>query len=201
MMNNSYNTIIFYLFLMLILQFSNLFSQTSKSSKESALTTAEGIVAELYDLITIDAGTNPDWEKVKSLFIDEAVIVLRTSRDQTTIFSVSGFVEDFIKFLNEANIKETGFKEKIIRTETIIFGEIAHMLVLYEASIPNSGKSPQQGVDSIQLIKREKRWWIASITNEIPTPERPLPAVLLMTALIAGLSRQAMTNIAPIRSR
>jgi hypothetical protein len=30
-------------------------------------------------------------------------------------------------------------------------------------------------VDSFQLIKKDGRWWIVSITNELPTPDRPVP--------------------------
>lgn len=59
-----------------------------------------------------------------------------------------------------------------------VFGDIAHVWVLYEAVIPGSGRPPQQGVDSFELIRRDGRWWIATITNEIPTPERPIPSEL-----------------------
>ena len=34
------------------------------------------VVAELYDLVTFGAGTTPDWDEVRSLFIEEAVVVL-----------------------------------------------------------------------------------------------------------------------------
>ena len=40
------------------------------------------------------------------------------------------------------------------------------------------GRPPQQGVDSFQLVLREGKWKIASILNEIPTPDRPIPEVL-----------------------
>jgi hypothetical protein len=58
------------------------------------------------------------------------------------------------------------------------FGDMAHVLVLYEASIPGSERPPRQGVDSFQLIKTADRWWIVSITNEIPTIDSPIPAAL-----------------------
>ncbi len=63
--------------------------------------TAEGVVHELYDMCTFDAGTVPDWEG-----------------------------------------------------------------------------PPQPGVDFIQLIRNDGRWWIVSIANEIPTPNRPVPEAL-----------------------
>lgn len=156
----------------------HLSAQEGTMSEKDPFGTAEGLVTELYKSVTFEAGTTPDWDRVRSMFIDEAVIVLRTKRDATTVFSVEGFVDDFKKFIDRAHAEKTGFSEKIIRMKPMVFRDIAHILVLYEASIPGSGKAPQQGVDSFQLIRKGDRWWIASVTNEIPTAEDPIPAEL-----------------------
>lgn len=148
------------------------------ASDTSPYATADGVVRELYDLVTFDAGTRPDWERVKALFLEPAVIVLRTSRDATTVFALDGFVEDFVRFIDTAGVDSTGFVEEIVRTHEVVIGDIAHVLVLYEASIPGWGRPPMKGVDSFQLIKKNDRWWIVSITNEIPSSDRPLPAEL-----------------------
>ena len=42
--------------------------------------------------------------------------------------------------------------------------------------IPRSVR--QQGVDAVQLTRKDGRWLIASILNEIPTPSRPIPDIL-----------------------
>ncbi len=152
---------------------------TSGAGEEvAAFATAPGLVAALYDEVTFPAGAAPDWDRVRSMFLDQAVIVLRTSREDTTVFSVDGFVEDFVAFIERANVQATGFTETILRTKPLVFGDIAHVLVLYEASLPGSPGPPQQGVDSFQLVRRGGRWWIASVVNEIPAPDRPLPAEL-----------------------
>ena len=148
------------------------------ASDESAFETPEGLVNALYDAVTFEAGHTPDWDWVKSMFIDEGVVVLRTSREKTTVFSVDGFVADFVRFIEGSNVEQTGFVEKILRTKPMVLGDIAHVLVLYEAWIPGGERPPQQGVDSFQLIRKDGRWRIVSITNEIPTPERPVPAEL-----------------------
>jgi len=163
----------------IVLVFIFLFStQAAVQAEEDTLQSAEGVVKELYDLVTFDAGMTPDWEKVRSLFIEQGVVVLRTSRQSTTVFSVQGFIDDFVRFIGQANVKETSFKEEIKRMKPMVFGDIATVLVLYEASIPGRKFPPQQGVDSFSLIQRDGRWWIVSIINEIPTPTRPLPKEL-----------------------
>ena len=124
--------------------------------------TPEAVVDELYELVTFGPGEVPDWDRVRALFLPEAVVVLRTSREATTVFDVDGFVGDFVSFIENASVKDTGFAEKIVRTKPMVFGDIAHVLVLYTAEIPGSGRGPQPGVDSFQLVRRDERWWIAS---------------------------------------
>ena len=140
--------------------------------------TPEGIVRQIYDLVSFDAGARPDWDDVRSLFIPQAVVVLRTSREATTVFSVEGFVNDFVTFVERTPAGESGFTEKILSMDSLVFGDIAHVLVLYEAHITGSPRQPTQGVDSFSLIKKDGRWWIVAITNELPAAGRPIPAVL-----------------------
>ncbi len=156
----------------------NVSAEGQTSSEESKFATAEGLVTELYNLVSFKAGTTPDWQEVKRTFIEEAVIVLRTSWDSTTVFSVDGFVDDFVHFIERAKAEQTGFEEKIIRMKSMVFGDMAHVLVLYEAHIPGSPRPPQQGVDSFLLMRKAERWWIVAVTNELPTHDRPVPEEL-----------------------
>jgi hypothetical protein len=142
------------------------------------LENAESLVSEVYDMVSAEPGNVPDWEAVKSLFIPQAVVVLRTSREATTVFSVDSFLQDFINFYENTPAGANGFTEKIVRMKSLVFGDMANVLVLYEAQITGSARPPQQGVDNFSLIKQDGRWWIVSVTNEIPTPERPIPEVL-----------------------
>ncbi|MBL7110908.1 MAG: hypothetical protein ISS19_03085 [Bacteroidales bacterium] len=147
-------------------------------SQDGSSESPDKTVQRLYDLVTFEAGTTPDWDEVRSLFIKEAVIVLRTSWDSCTVFTLEGFVGDFVNFIEQANVESTGFSEKILNMKTLEFGNMANILVLYEAYIPGSERPPGKGVDNFSLIKKKGRWWIISVTNELPTPDRPIPDVL-----------------------
>lgn len=148
-------------------------------AEQPVFDTPGGVVEALYRLVTVGAGQTPDWDQIRSLFLDEAVIFIRTSRTESELLSVDGFVADFVEFIERAGVETTGFTERIIRTRPMVFGDIAHVLVLYEASIPGRDRPPQPGVDSFHLIRKGDRWWIASVVNEIPDAERPLPAELV----------------------
>jgi len=157
----------------------SLFSAKLPAQSEDPWETAEGLVHDIYKSVSFDStGPKPDWEKVRSMFIDNAVIVLRVTRDSTAVFSVQGFIDDFVNFIERSPAKQKGFTERIVRMKPMVFGNIAHLLVLYEAHIPGIGMSPQQGVDSWELLKGNGRWWIVAVTNEIPSKDRPLPKEL-----------------------
>ena len=144
-------------------------------------------VAAIYGLVSSTAGKLPDWGKVRACFLDEAVVVLRTSRTAMTAFSLDGFIKDFVDFYERpfkrggATVvpKESGFTEKVVRMKVWEYGDMAHVLVLYEAQITGFAMAPQQGVDSWLLIRRDGRWLIAAATNELVTSARPVPPELL----------------------
>ncbi|MCI0451432.1 MAG: DUF1697 domain-containing protein [Candidatus Latescibacteria bacterium] len=139
---------------------------------------AEGVVRELYRLVTVEKGQETDWEAARALFLPEAVIVLRVSKEATQVFDVQGWIDDFIAWNEKARVKERGFSEKIIVLKPRVFRDIANVFVLYEASLSDSSKPPSRGVDSIELVKKDGRWWIAAITNDLPNAEHPIPAEL-----------------------
>ncbi len=139
---------------------------------------AEATVRQLYDLVTFAAGVSPDWDSARELFLPEAVVVLRSGRDATTTFTVEGWIQDFVDFIERANVVETGFVEHIIRLHAVEFGDIAHVWVLYEAQVPGRDRPPSEGVDSFQLVRKDGVWKIAAIMNELPMVAGTLPPAL-----------------------
>ena len=173
----SFQSTIFSLIIIISILLANfLFAQ--QSTEEQKYLTPESIITEIYQLVTFPPDTTPDWEKVKSLFIDDAVIVLRTSSTKMNVMNKEGFVDLFIRDIQKFNMEKTGFQEKILQKKMTIIGDVAHCFVLYETSVPNSSNPPQRGVDSFQLMKRNGRWWIVSVINEIPRPGVPIPEEL-----------------------
>jgi len=165
------------LFLILILFFATGSIVNAQDSKEPEQD-AESVVTDLYRLVSVEKGSRHNWDLVRELFHEDATVVLRTSMTASTVFDLEGFIADFERFVNDYNVIETGFIESIVKMKPVIFGDIATIMVVYEASIPGSGRPPQKGLDSMHLIKVDGRWKIISIVNEIPTPARPLPEEL-----------------------
>jgi hypothetical protein len=143
------------------------------------VSTPQEVVASLYDMVSFDAGDPlPDWDKVRALFLPQAVIELRTSREATSIFTLEEFVNDFVTFIETSNAAERGFTETIVRTKAMVMGDMAHVLVLYEPKMGDSTRKPYQGVDSFQLVRTDGTWRIACVVNEVATEDRPVPEAL-----------------------
>jgi len=144
----------------------------------AAYGTPDGLVADLYRTVSFPAGRTADWERVRSMFLPGAVIFLRTSRTASTAFTVEGFIDDFVTFSARADVMLNGFSERVVKMKPTVYRDVAHVLVLYEAQVPNSQRGPQLGIDSFHVVRKDGRWWIAGIVNEIVAPDEPLPAAL-----------------------
>ena len=145
---------------------------------DSTLLSPESVVRAVYRLVSFGPGQQTDWAPVRNLFLPEAVVVLRTSRTETTVFPLEGFINDFVRFDTIPAVARNGFRETVVRLHATTYRDIAHVLVLYEAEVLNLPRPPQRGIDSWELVRREGRWWIASVTNEIVTPDVPIPATI-----------------------
>lgn len=163
---------------LLLLSAVALDAQAAPASSEGTPGSPRDVVTELYELVTFEAGTTPDWDQVRALFADEATVVLRTGRDRMTIFDLDGFVNDFVQFIEQSDVEKTGFTERILKMTSTEYGDIAHVLVLFDSHINGAENPPREGIDSFQLIRVQGRWKIISITNDRPSPGKPIPRTL-----------------------
>lgn len=155
-----------------------LLAQAPQGIAAEAFQTPEGLLQTLYASVSGMPDAPQDWGFVRSMFLEEATVVLRTSRTETKVFSLDGFIEDFQQFMALPGPARLGFKERIVRLRPWVYRDMAHVLVLYEAHIPGAERPPQQGVDSHLLVWRDGRWWIAALTNDIVDAEHPVPGEL-----------------------
>jgi hypothetical protein len=59
------------------------------------------------------------------------------------------------------------------------YGDIAHVLSTHEKHIPGDPRIIGRGINSIQLVKKDGRWWISSIAWDEETGAGPVPAKYL----------------------
>jgi hypothetical protein len=139
----------------------------------------ESLVRGLYASVTFDAGSVPDWEYVRKFFTPEAVIAVRMTRTSMAILNVDEFLKWFDDDVKKYKMNERGFEETIEKLKLTTFGDMGHCFVVYKARFKTPENAPGQlGLDSWGLMKKDGRWWIVSVTNDVVTPQRPLPEEL-----------------------
>src|SRR5207237_10104872 len=76
--------------------------------------------------------------------------------------------------------EKNGFYEKEVARRVEQFGQIAHVWSTYESRhAPNDAAPFMRGINSIQLFKDGKRWWIVSIYWQHENAGRPMPSEYL----------------------
>lgn len=163
------------LLLFFTISLSTGFVYGQQPGKDSWYETPEALVGDIYSVVSSRAGEPVDWEKVRSMFIDEAVVILRTSRDKSTQFTADGFIQDFKDFYENPAVKASGFEEKILSMKTMAYKDIAFIATVYSAAITGSERPPTRGVDLWLLHKKDGLWKIASVVNEVIPAGEELP--------------------------
>jgi hypothetical protein len=139
----------------------------------------DAIVAALYDVISGPPGGR-DWDRLRSLYIPEARLIPTGTRPNgesgLRVLDVEGYIASA-----SALFAEKGFFEREIARRTEAFGNVAHAWSTYEARWNEDDPEPfTRGINSIQLLHRDGRWWVVTVfwDNESaanPIPEQYLP--------------------------
>ncbi|MCJ7682617.1 MAG: hypothetical protein MUP70_17945 [Candidatus Aminicenantes bacterium] len=144
--------------------------------EESIFLNPETLVRGLYEAVTFDIGEEPDWDYVKTMFLPGAVIGVRKTRTTMAVMNVEEFVQWFKDDVEKFKMKERGFEETVQKMKITVYRNMGHAFVLYQARLKTPADAPGQlGVDGFGLLNKDGRWWIASITNDIVDPAKPLP--------------------------
>jgi hypothetical protein len=132
-------------------------------------TTIPGLMVALYDVISGPAGVEPDWGRERALFTPDARLMpSRRLADDDVICEILS-VDDYIASRGPY-LRDNAFYEREVASKVDQFGHIAHVFSSYESSVSPDGPPFSRGVNSVQLIQRNGRWWVQSIlwTSEWP---------------------------------
>ena len=139
----------------------------------------EQVVRGLYAAVSFEPGAAADWDRVRAFFRPEAVLAVRRTPTSMDLIDVDEFIAWFKADVQRLRMDELGFEEKVLKVRLTVFGDMAHAFVVYRAQLMTPpGQRSEVGLDSFGLVRMDGRWWIASITNDVARPGRPLPAEL-----------------------
>jgi hypothetical protein len=144
----------------------------------------DSIVAALYASVSHGPDAEPDWERMRSLFLQVGMLIppRRRPQDLFTVIDVDGFQSLVHKAIAAAKEKgdPTSFYESEIARRTDCFGNVCQVFSTYESRrAPSDAKPFVRGINSIQLVRDEQGWWVASVIWDTERPDNPIPAQYL----------------------
>jgi len=151
-------------------------AQTTKEANPADVSTLDGIMKAVYDVISGDAGKPRDWDRFRTLFHKDARLIPSGKNPQTGVVGANALSpEDYIKRVEPVFAKQ-GFYEREKARHVDQYGNIAQVFSTYESYHSLSDKQPfMRGINSFQLLNDGKRWWVVTIYWQGETPENPIP--------------------------
>ncbi len=144
--------------------------------------TVEHLLASLYDVISGPAGKPRDWDRFRSLFLPDGRLgVIRPRHPaadgqpaqlgDVVLISPDTYIER-----DDPYFKTQGFFERGIHNNIEEFGNLVHVWSTYESRHTLKDAKPfARGINSIQLVHAQGRYWIASILWDDERPGLTLP--------------------------
>lgn len=140
---------------------------------------ADAIIRAVYDVISGPAGAERDWDRMRSLFLEEARLIPSFPDPRGGVGYRFMTLSDWIEGATRYFAENPFFEVEIHRVEER-YGNIAHAFSTYESRSEADGEPFTRGINSFQLLNDGERWWIVNIywqgeTETEPIPEHYLP--------------------------
>jgi hypothetical protein len=147
--------------------------------------TVDLLLAALYEGVSHDADSEPNWKRLEPLFLPGARLTPpRPIGDPSfKALSFDEFREAVRKGITtrKEQGKPSGFYESEIGREEAPFGNMIQIFSAYEGRFRKEDPKPFiRGINSIQVVRIENdRWAVVSIVWDTERPEAPIPEKLI----------------------
>lgn len=156
--------------------------RVAAKSRPSDVDTVDHLVTSLYEVISGAAGKPRDWDRFRSLFLPDGR--LGVVRPQTPATNDAAPRKGDVVFLtpemyvrrDDPYFKTHGFFERSIANRVEVFGNLVHVWSTYESRHAERDSQPfARGINSIQIVYAQGRFWVASILWDEERPGLALP--------------------------
>ena len=139
-------------------------------AKKADVESVDSLMAALYDVISGPAGKARDWERFRSLFLPDGR--LGVTRHAQPAGDGKPATQDDVVFLTPQDyidrdapfFKSNGFFERGIANRVEEFGNLVSVWSTYESRHSADDAKPfVRGINSLQIVKAQGRYWVASI--------------------------------------
>lgn len=143
----------------------------------------DAIMRALYETISFAPGNEPDWERLRGLFLTDGSFIppRDPSEDSTQVLGVEAFIHRAKRRIQGTEaLQEKGFYEVEVSRRIDQFSNIAQVLSVYEGRFGSKEDDfAVRGVNSVQLLFENDRWWVVGIMWADETEDNEIPESLL----------------------
>lgn len=119
------------------------------------------IPSKIYDAISFNKGSKPDFELLGSSFIEQGIFI-NNKGESPVIKSVPDYATMIDTNIGNGNI--ISIKETEIRNNVQVFGNVAQICSEYELIFEGKGGvQTRYGVNLFQLINQQGTWLVSSM--------------------------------------
>ena len=150
----------------------------STAANPEDVTSVNAIVRALYECVSFRPGMQPDYTRLRTLFHQNGIVIPpRTDHSaEFAAMDIETFITRSRHYVITTGMENKGFHEKEIARRMESFGSIVHAFSTYESRHrQDDAKTIQRGINSIQLGRDSKRWWLLSIVWDIERVGNPIP--------------------------
>lgn len=162
------------LFLALLFWFSTL-SVYGQSDTRHRYSNIDTLIHDLYSVISGEKAEVRDWDLFRTLFYKNAYLMPLNDTNTDSLFVKHLSVEDYVR-LGQNYFNNSGFIEKEIHRVTDCYGNICHLFSTYASYHSAHDEKPfVRGINSIQLMFDNDRWWVVNIYWQNESEDHPIP--------------------------
>lgn len=137
----------------------------------------DAIIKAMYATISGPAGPR-NWYRERSLYLEGARLIpigKRVHKDgELEIMSIEEWIEDAKEYLEANDFYETEIMRKMHS-----YGNIVQAFSTYETRNDPEAPPIARGINSIQLLKKDGRWWIVTVMWDNESRQNPIPEEFL----------------------
>jgi len=151
--------------------------QSTVKPRPEDVNSPDAIIKAMYETISGPAGPR-NWYRERSLYLEGARLIPIGDRVHKKggleIMSIDEWIEDAKSYLEENDFYETEIMRK-----THAYGNLLQAFSTYETRTDPDGAPIARGINSIQLLKKDGRWWIVNMMWDNESRNNPIPEEFL----------------------
>ena len=152
-------------------------SMTAPPANPSDVSSANAIIAALYEANSVMVDQKRDADRFRSLYWPDARLV-SASHGLRSASMLARTLDEYITAASSGPPRG-GFREREIARTAESFGSIMQVFSTYESRRDSTDTHPTRGINSIQLFNDGHRWWVTSVLWDTERANTPIPAAYL----------------------